>query len=58
MPDISKPGTTISIKGIHNLIFLVMIIGAVILSGILPDMPMFQNAAGEVIGIRVFGEVG
>ena len=57
MPDISKPGTTISIKGIHNLIFLVMIIGAVILSGILPDMPMFQNAAGEVIGIRVFGEV-
>lgn len=57
MPDISKPGTKISIKGIHNLIFLVMIIAAVILSGVLPDMPMFQDATGQVLGIPIYGEV-
>lgn len=57
MPDISKPGTKITIKGLHNLIFLFMIIAAVILSGILPDMAMFQDASGQVYGINVFGEV-
>lgn len=31
-PDISKPGTEIRILGLHNLIFLVMIVAAVILS--------------------------
>ena len=57
MPDISKPGTKISIQGLHNLIFIVMIVAAVILSGVLPDMPAFQNAEGEVLGIHIFGEV-
>lgn len=57
MPDISRPGTKISIKGLHNLIFLVMIIAAVILSGVLPDMTMFQNDAGQVLGIPIYGEV-
>lgn len=57
-PDISKPsGKLIKFQGLHNLVFLVMIIGAVILSGVLPDLPMFQNAAGEVLGIHIFGEV-
>ena len=56
-PDISKPGTEIRINGLHNLIFLVMIVAAVILSGTLPNMPLFQNAEGEVLGIRIFGEV-
>ena len=56
-PDISKPGTEIGIKGIHNLIFLVMIVAAVILSGVLPNQPMFQNEAGEVLGIHIFGHV-
>ncbi len=56
-PDISKPGTEISIKGLHNLIFLVMIVAAVILSGVLPNQPMFQNAHGEVLGIHIFGHV-
>ena len=37
-PDISKPGTEIRILGLHNLIFLVMIVAAVILSGVLPGM--------------------
>ena len=56
-PDISKPGTEIHINGLHNLIFLAMIVAAVILSGTLPSLPMFQNAQGEVLGIHIFGEV-
>lgn len=57
MPDISKPGTRISIQGLHNLIFIVMIVAAVILSGILPEMAAFQNAEGEVLGLHIYGEV-
>ncbi len=56
-PDIRKAGTKISIQGLHNLLFVAMIVAAVILSGILPDMPAFQNAAGEVLGIHIYGEV-
>lgn len=56
-PDISKPGTEINIRGLHNLIFLVMIVAAVILSGVLPNQPMFQNQLGEVRGIHIFGHV-
>ena len=56
-PDISKPGTEVKIRGSHNLIFIIMIVIAVILSGTLPSMPMFQDAAGTVLGIHVFGEV-
>ena len=55
-PDISKPGTTIHLEGAHNIIFLVMIVVAVILSGSLPSLPAFQDAAGNVKGIP-FGEV-
>lgn len=56
-PDISKPGTEITIQGLHNLIFLVMIVAAVILSGTLPGMAAFQDAEGHVRGIRIFQEV-
>ena len=56
-PDISKPGTDIHINGLHNLIFLVMIVAAVILSGVLPTLPAFQTAEGAVRGIHIFGEV-
>lgn len=56
-PDISKPGTEVRILGLHNLIFLVMIVAAVILSGTLPGMAAFQDAEGAVRGIRLFGEV-
>lgn len=56
-PDISKPGTEVKLIGLHNLIFLVMIVAAVILSGTLPNMPAFQTAEGGVRGIRIFGEV-
>ena len=56
-PDISKPGTEIHIRGLHNLLFLVMIVAAVILSGTLPTLPVFQDAEGQVLGIHIFGEV-
>lgn len=56
-PDISKPGTEFHIDGLHNIVFLVMIVAAVILSGVLPGMPVFQDAAGNVRGIHIFGEV-
>ena len=44
-PDISKPGVDIKVEGLHNVIFLVAIVVAVILSGTLPSLPMFQDAA-------------
>ena len=56
-PDISKPGTEVHILGLHNLIFLAMIVAAVILSGTLPGMAAFQAAEGAVRGIHLFGEV-
>ena len=56
-PDISKPGTEFRIDGLHNIIFLIMIVAAVILSGVLPGMPAFQDAAGNARGLHIFGEV-
>lgn len=48
----------LKVEGIHNLIFLAMIIGAVILSGILAGMPAFADqATGELHGIHIFDEV-
>lgn len=56
-PDISKPGTTLTLDGTHNILFLVLIVAAVILSGTLPNLPAFQDAAGNVRGIHLFREV-
>ena len=56
-PDISKPGTEIRIAGLHNLIFLAAIVVAVLLSGTLPNLPLFRNADGTVRGIPILGEV-
>ncbi len=56
-PDISKPGTEVKIRGLHNLIFIAAIVAAVILSGVLPGMPAFQDAAGHTRGIHLLGEV-
>ena len=56
-PDISRPGTEFYIEGLHNIIFLIMIVGAVILSGVLPGMSAFQDAAGNVRGIHLYGEI-
>lgn len=56
-PDISKPGTNIRLEGAHNIIYLIMIITAVILSGFLPSLPVFSNADGAVRGISLGGVV-
>lgn len=56
-PDISKPNTTFKINGLHNIFFMVMIVVAVILSGTLPGLKIFQDAAGNVRGIPIFGSV-
>lgn len=56
-PDITKPGTEIKLEGLHNLIFVAMIVAAVILSGTLPSMPAFQDAAGNVLGLHIYKEV-
>lgn len=56
-PDISKPYTEFRIDGMHNLLFIVMIVVAVILSGLLPTTAAFQDAAGNVRGIHLLGEV-
>ena len=56
-PDISKPGTELSLRGAHNIIFLLMIIIAVVLGGTLPSNPMFQTAEGTVRGLHIIGEV-
>lgn len=54
-PDISKPGTEVKLDGAHNIIYLIMIVGAVILSGMLPNMPAFQDASGNVLGLHIMG---
>lgn len=56
-PDISQPGITLKIKGLHNIIFIAMIVVAVVLSGTLPTLPAFQDAAGNVLGIRIYKDV-
>ena len=56
-PDISKPGTEVRIRGLHNLVFLVMIVAAVILSGTLPTLPAFRTADGQVLGVALPGGV-
>lgn len=56
-PDLSKAGTEVKFEGGHNVIFIIMIVAAVILSGVLPTLPVFQNAEGAVRGIKVFEDV-
>ncbi len=56
-PDIRKPGTEIRLNGAHNILFMIMIVAAVILSGVLPGLPAFADAQGNVRGIHIFGEV-
>lgn len=54
-PDISRPGTEVKLDGAHNILYLVMIVGAVILSGMLPNVPAFQDASGNVLGLHILG---
>ncbi len=53
----SAGGAKLRLTGAHNIIFMLVIVAAVILSGVLPGMPMFQNEAGEVLNIHIFGSV-
>ena len=53
-PDISGPGTQVHIRGLHNVVFLLMIVAAVILSGTLPNLPAMQDAQGQVLGLPIF----
>ncbi len=50
-------GAKIRLLGAHNIIFMLMIVAAVILSGVLPKLPMFQDAAGNALSLHIFGNV-
>ena len=56
-PDISRPTTTLKVNGLHNIIFMIMIVAGVVLSGVLPGMKAFQNADGSVISVPIFRSV-
>lgn len=57
VPVIEEGQPLVKFTGVHNIIFIIMIVAAVILSGVLPSLPMFTNAAGEVLAIPIFEEV-
>ena len=57
VPEIKENEPLISFKGLHNIIFIGVIILAVILSGVLPELSAFKDAAGAVKGITVFENV-
>lgn len=42
-PELTAEKTNVKIEGIHNIIFIVMIVVAVILSGALSSLPLFEN---------------
>lgn len=50
-------GAKLHLSGGHNIVFMLVIVLAVVLSGVLPGMPLFQDAAGNVLGIHIFGSV-
>ncbi len=56
-PDISRPGTEVNINGKHNLLFILMIVAAVILGGVLPTLPLFSDTEGAVKGIHIYGDI-
>lgn len=55
--EVKEKREPLHVKGAHNIIFLVMIVAAVVLSGVLPGLNMFQTAEGTVKGIHIYGEV-
>lgn len=49
----------LKLDGLHNLIFLAMIVGSVILSGVLPKVPAFvDQATGALKGITLYTQNG
>lgn len=53
----AKEKRPLRILGLHNIIFLAAIVGAVVLSGVLPTLSAFQDAEGNVLGIHIYKEV-
>lgn len=47
-------GEKIKIEGIHNLLYIVLILFAVVMSGTLAQSPMFQNPDGSVKGLHLY----
>ena len=56
-PKITRLWTELELEGAHNLLFLLVIIAAVVLSGTLPALDVFRNPDGTAKGIRFLGEV-
>jgi Na+/H+ antiporter NhaD/arsenite permease-like protein len=46
-------GAKMRIRGLHNILFLVMIVVAVVLSGVLQGVPGFKDAAGNLRGLPI-----
>ena len=58
-PDTKDPKFAkepLKIEGLHNIIFLAMIVGSVILCGLIPSIPAFCDPDGAVKGIRIIME--
>lgn len=53
-PEVSEEKAPLRLAGAHNIIFLIAIVGAVILSGVLPGV---FDKAGLPAGIHIYGEV-
>ncbi|MDO4923917.1 MAG: sodium:proton antiporter [Peptococcaceae bacterium] len=47
-------GEKIKIEGLHNLLYIVLILFAVVMSGTLAQSPMFQNPDGSVKGLHLY----
>ncbi|MDR0435143.1 MAG: sodium:proton antiporter [Gracilibacteraceae bacterium] len=57
-PETEEVKEPLRVKGIHNLIFIAMIVGAVILSGLVSGLPFFADqATGEAHGIPVYAGI-
>ena len=56
MPDLSKARTEFKFEGLHNIAYIIMIVIAVVLSGVLVKVPAFLDADGNLKGLHL-GEV-
>ena len=52
-PELTAKKTTVRIEGIHNIIFIVMIVVAVILSGALSSLPLFEKGVSLTENINL-----
>lgn len=52
-PELTAEKTNVRIEGIHNIIFIVMIVAAVILSGALSSLPLFEKGVSLTENINL-----